>query len=118
MSRVAFLQSEEELVADQELSAFKAATQALGVEFLLVLHKPSDYAEAFTRITNARPDGLLVAASSATMPIDARSWSSRQRTDCRRFTGPETVLMLEVLFHMEMTPRSASDKRRATLIGF
>jgi len=65
MSRVAFLQSEEESLVDQELSAFKAATQALGVQFLFVLYKPSDYAEAFVRITNAHPDGLLVAGSSA-----------------------------------------------------
>jgi len=65
MSRVTFLESDEESAADQELSAFKAATQALGVQVLLERYKSSDYAEAFARITNARPDGLLVGASSA-----------------------------------------------------
>src|SRR5262245_44609909 len=50
MSRVAFLQSEEEMAADQDLRAFNAATDGLGVQVLLIEHEPSDYAEAFARI--------------------------------------------------------------------
>ena len=53
MSRVAFLQSEEESVADQEVRAFKAATEALGVQVLLIEHQPSEYADAFERIARA-----------------------------------------------------------------
>ena len=65
MSRLAFLQSEEESVADQELRAFKAATEALGVQVLLVEHKPSEYADAFERIAREHPDALITAASAA-----------------------------------------------------
>jgi ABC-type uncharacterized transport system substrate-binding protein len=65
MSRVAFLQTEEESTGEQELSAFKAATEALGVQFLLILCKASDYAEAFDRIAREHTDGLIVGTSSA-----------------------------------------------------
>ena len=66
MSRIAFLQSKAEALAEWKQIA-EAANRELGVESLLAEHTPSDYADAFALIARERPDALLVANSAANL---------------------------------------------------
>jgi putative tryptophan/tyrosine transport system substrate-binding protein len=64
MSRVAFLQSNAEMLDDAHEKMVEVVTRDLGVELLFAEHTPSDYAGAFAFIARERPDALVVAASA------------------------------------------------------
>jgi putative ABC transport system substrate-binding protein len=119
MSRVAFLQSEEESVAGQELRAFKTASEALGVQVLLVEHKPSEYAEAFARIVREQTDALLPASSAANYAnrhlIVQFAAKSRLPT---MFGGRDHVEIGGLISYMVTTPKTVSDGQLSTSIGF